>query len=201
MDAALSMQVLSASVADMIKKAIEGDSISVGNIQNKQILTLLMHFIEKWNRLVDIMNGRDGKYYTPENGREIQRVLLKHLTWLTKWKISHNEGVKKGEQTEWNFFADETWRCIQLLILSHVCIIEHYCVKRGFKIHPCRLNTDPVEKHFCNGRQMVGGSRTGMTESQWINADTAATLAVEANFAAVGNNSNAGNFTQYRQKN
>ena len=59
--------------------------------------------------------------------------------------------------------------------------------------------TDPVEKNSGNGRQMVAGSRNGTTTSQWTTADTHAMLAVEANYAAIGNNSGAGVF-QTRSK-
>ena len=94
-------------------------------------------------------------------------------------------------RTEWKTFADKTWKCIQLLLLSHVCLIEFWCIGKGVTIHPRKLMTDPVEKHFGNGRQIMAGSRSGMTTSQWTTADTHATLAVEANYAVIGNNSGA----------
>ena len=115
------------------------------------------------------------------------------------WSNDHDKRVEARARTEWIFFANETWKCIQLLLLSHVCLIEFWCIGKGMTIHPRKLMTDPVEKHFGNGRQMVAGSRSGMTTSQWITADTHATLAVEANYAAIGNNSGAGVF-QTRNK-
>ena len=94
---------------------------------------------------------------------------------------------------ECNCFAEKTWKCIQLLLLSHVCLIEFWCIDKGMTIHPRKLMTDPVEKHFGNGRQMVAGSRSGMTIHHWTKADHAM-LAVETNCVVIGNNSSVGVF-------
>ena len=76
-----------------------------------------------------------------------------------------------------------------MLLLFHVCLIEFWCIGKGMTIHPRKLMTDPVEKHFGNGRQMVAGSRSEITTSQWTTVDTHAMLAVEAKCAAISNNS------------
>ncbi len=191
MDVPLAMHILSASVAIMMRKAVEDVNVAIGSIRNKNIVMPLIIFIEKWNRMVDIMLGHAYGAYTPENGRRIQLDLLSFLRWMTKWNNDHKERMAKGERTEWNFFADATWNCIQMLILSHVVIIEFYCRKMGFKIKPSAITTDPCEKHFGNCRQNQGGSRTSLNSSQWTTGDCKATLAESANFAAVGNNRNA----------
>ena len=106
--------------------------------------------IEKWNRIIDIMNGRDNEYYSPENGRAYQEELLDTLTWFSKWKNDHDERVKNGDRTEYNFFAAETWNCIQMMLLGHVVIIQYWCIGKRMNINPRVLNTDPVEHHFGN---------------------------------------------------
>ena len=63
----------------MMRKAIDDPDITLGSFNNKGVFTSLVVFIEKWNRIVDIMNGRD-EYYTSVNGRSIQEELLITLT-------------------------------------------------------------------------------------------------------------------------
>ena len=41
-------------------------NITLGSFPNKGVFTSLVVFIEKWNRIVDIMNGRD-EYYSEVN--------------------------------------------------------------------------------------------------------------------------------------
>ena len=101
----LSLQILSASVARMMQAAVDDDSVQVGNIRNKKILIPIIKFIIKWNRLIDIMNGRDGVYYTPENGRSVQEEMLDFLTWFTMWSNDHDKRVEAGARTEWIFFG------------------------------------------------------------------------------------------------
>ena len=90
----------------MMRKAIDDPDIKLGTFENKRVFTSLFVFIERWNRLVDIMNGRD-KYYSPANGCSIQEELLSTLTWLTTWNNDHGEHVEKGINTEFNLFAPE----------------------------------------------------------------------------------------------
>ena len=49
--------------------------------------------IEKWNRIIDIMNGRDNEYYSPEDGRAYQEELLDTLAWFSKWKKDHDDDL------------------------------------------------------------------------------------------------------------
>ena len=191
MDVALALELMSGSCARMMRKAIDDDSITLGDFRNKHVFKSFVVFIEKWDRLVDIMNARDGVQYTPENGRAIQEELLKLLTWLTNWHNDHEEAVKQGMRTEYNFFADETWKCMQMLLLGHVSLIQLYCINRGMTIDPRAINTDPVEHHFGNGRQMVGGSTNSMTTSAWGHSDAKSGLAKTANYSNVGNNRHA----------
>ena len=80
---------------------------------------------------------------------------------------------------------------MQMLILSHVIIIQVYAIKEDLKIKPSAMTTDPCENHFGNTRQNVGGSRTGLAVMGWQVGDNKSTLAEASNFAAVGNNREA----------
>ena len=66
-------------------------------------------------------------------------------------------------------------------------MIQYYSIERGFTIDPRTLNTDPVEHHFGNCRQMVGGSTSGLTAAAFSQADRKANLAKLAGYNAVGN--------------
>ena len=55
------------------------------------------------------------------------------------------------------------------------------------KLFPRKLNTDPCENYFGNGRQMVSGSLHAMTTSQWGHADAKAGLAEATNYAFISN--------------
>ena len=66
--------------AGMMRKVIDNPDIKLGTFENKKKITSLVVLIEKWNHLVDIINGRD-KYYSPVNRRSIQEKLLSTLTW------------------------------------------------------------------------------------------------------------------------
>ena len=73
-------------------------------------------------------------------------------------KKLHNQRIEIGEATEYNSFTDETWRRIQSLILSHVCIIQVYFIEKKATINPHVINTNVVESFFGNARSTVGGS-------------------------------------------
>ena len=80
----LSLQILSASVAKMMQAAVDDDSVQIGSIRNKKNPIPMIRFIEKWNCLIDVMNGREGKFYTPENVRSTQEEMLDLLYWFTR---------------------------------------------------------------------------------------------------------------------
>ena len=149
--------------------------------------THLADLCENWNFVVDICNSRDGAH-SPENARDRQMVLLDVLSWFTKWEKIHLAAVQKGEATEFNFFAQETWFCIRSLILAHVCAIQIYCVEGGQSINPRSMNTDVVEWFFGDGRQMVGGSTNKMTARQWNHAGFKAAAFNAGKHNLVGNN-------------
>ena len=67
----------------------------------------------------------------PGNAAQRQTVLLKMLTWFSRWKELHDERVEEKHATGYNFFANETWFCIKSLLLGHVTIIQLYCVMKG----------------------------------------------------------------------
>eukprot|EP00984_Skeletonema_dohrnii_P013632 scaffold5653_cov95-Skeletonema_dohrnii-CCMP3373.AAC.7 len=194
MDCTETCRLLSNSTARMIKTAIEDDSVELGNFENKKVFYPLMWYIQHMNNLIDIMNGREG-HYTPQNGLVMQEKLLAILDWFSKWKNDHDKRISdpddypdmKKSRTEYNFLAPITWDCLRNLILGHVFIIQYYCIERGFTIDPRTLNTDPVEQHFGNGRQFVGGSTHGLTARGWNHADQKAGLARMRGYGAVGN--------------
>ena len=117
-------------------------------------------------------------------------VRLNLLEWFLKWKMNHDAAVEDEDssKTKYNFFAAETWKCIQILILSHVTVIQLYCLERGFTVNPRTLCTDTVEQHFGNSKQHHGGSRQGLTVQQMNNADTTAGVVNDSYWGLVGNN-------------
>jgi hypothetical protein len=186
MNVSLAMQILSLSVAMMIRMAIADDDVKL-HFDTKGMYNHLADFCEKMNSLVDICNGRDGPH-TPENAAARQKELLDILSWFTEWKQLHDERVTAGEATEYNFFAPETWFCIQALILGQVATIQYYCVEKGESVNPRSLNTDALEWFFGDCRQMVGGSTNKLTSRQWDHGDGKATACVAGRHSVVGNN-------------
>ena len=75
MNVALAMQVMSATVALMIRRAIAADDV-VLSTRNKGVYNSLAYLCENMNSLIDICNGRSGAH-TPENGLERQHELLR----------------------------------------------------------------------------------------------------------------------------
>ena len=137
--------------------------------------------------MVEIVLGRHGDY-TPKSGKAFQKELLEFLAWMSQWKLDHEGRVRKGRRTEFHFFADDTWRCIQMMVLGHVVVIEVWCLQRRMKVNPKVMNTDPVEHHFGNLRQMIAGSHAGFTSVSASQADTKYGLAKTANYNVVENN-------------
>jgi regulator of replication initiation timing len=186
LDCPTAVQTLSSSTGRMIRAAIDDTTVTLEPYRNKKVFYPLVHYIERWDKLIDITNGRHEKY-TPENGEEITEKLLEILSWFCKWKNSHDEDVKKQLKTEYNFFADTTWFGIQNLILGHVFVIQYWCIGQGMTIDPLALSTDPVEHHFGNCRQFVGGSTAGLTAQKMNQGDAKSRLAKKTNFDQVGN--------------
>ncbi len=191
MNVLLATQFLSASTAAMIQSAMDDDEI-VLNLREKGMYGHIRNLCTHWNGVVDICNGRDGPH-CPENAVERQTRLLQTLDWFLNWKVLHDEMVREKRATEFNFFADETWFCIKALLLSHVTAIDIFCAKNGERINPRTMNTDTVEWHFGNARQMVGGSTNKLTAAGFDNADKKASTFNAANMAKVGNNSSGVN--------
>lgn len=186
MNVALAVQILSYSVVQMLEKALVDDDV-VLTLKNKDMYRPLIYLCCYWNDLVDICNGRDGPH-TPENGLERQHKLLSILKWFSQWKARHDKEVASGKKTDFNFFAAETWKCIQLLILSHVEMIQIYCIDQNLKINPRKTNTDPVEWHFGAARQQKGGSTSSLTMQQFDDAAFLSSVSNAAKYNIVGNN-------------
>ena len=127
----------------MIWSAIKDEEIAL-SIRKKEIYHHLANLCERWDGVVDICNGKHGPY-SPENIAERDDHLLSTLDWFLKQKILHNKNVVKGDASEFNFFADETWFCIRALILAHVGTIQIYCIEKRVCINPRCMNTDAVE--------------------------------------------------------
>jgi hypothetical protein len=90
-------------------------------------------------------------------------------------------------------FANETWFCIQSLLLAHVTVIQMYCVSKGESISLQTMNSDTVEWFVGDARQMVGGRSNKLTAAGFDRADKKASTFNAAKFALVGNNSTGGN--------
>ena len=97
--------------------------------------------------------------------------------------------MSKKRAPKYNLFADETRFCIKSLLFGHITAIEIFCIKNGGKINQRTMNTDTVEWHFGNARQMVGGSTNTLTAAGFDNADKKASTFNAANMVIVGNNS------------
>ena len=195
MNVSLAVQILSQSVAKMIRDAIDDEEVVVGSIRNKGILNHTADLCEKWNLVVDICNGRaqGGKLspHTPANANERITTLLDVLKWFSKWKKLHDTRVQSGEATAYNFFADETWFCIRALILANVGMIHTYCVVMKVELNPRSLTTDPVEHFFGDARQMIGGSTSALTARQMNQAGFKANAFNAFSAKLVGNNKSA----------
>ena len=196
MNVALAIQFLSASVAALIRMAIVDDDVELP-LSNKNIYNHLANLCEKWNDVVDICNGVDDErkdsYHTPKNAKERQTKLLDTLDWFTRWKSLHDERVDSGDADEFNFFAPETWFCIQALLLAEVAAIQIYCVEKGESIRPRCMNTDTVEWHFGDIRQMALGSTNKMTACSANSGDKKAMTFEAAKASLVGNNASGAN--------
>ena len=79
---------------------------------------------------------------------------------------------------------------MQILILLHVIIIEYWCIGTGMSINSHVLDTDPVDHHFGNCHQMVGGSHAGLTIIGFDRHPKAG-LVKASNYHDVGNNKHA----------
>jgi hypothetical protein len=187
MNVQLATQFLSASTTEMIQSAMDDNEI-VLNLREKGMYRHIRNLCMHWNGVVDICNGRDGPH-CPENATEQQMRLLQTLDWFLKWKALHDEMVREKRATEFIFFADETWFRIKALLFGHVSAIDIFCTKNGERINPRRMNTNTVERHFGNARQMVGRSTNKLTAAGFDNANKEARTFNAANMAIVGNNS------------
>ena len=197
MNVALAMQVLSRTMYELIKMAIEDAEISL-RLKIKEMYWHLAKLCLNWNTVVDICNGRDGDH-TPDNGRKRQKLLLDVLAWFTEWKNIHDQCVAEETATKFNFFADETFFCIRALILAQVGAIQLYCLSdKKMKINPRTINTDCVEWFFGDGRQFVGGSSDKMAPWQWDIANFKAAALRASKQALVGNNKSG---EQYFERN
>ena len=119
---------------------------------------------------------------------------------ILDWRILHDRKLREKRASEYIFFADETWFCIKSLLLGHITAIEIFCIQNGEKINPRSMNTDTVEWHFGNARQMVGRSTNKLTAAGFDNADKKASTFNAANMAIVGNNSSGVNIFKGKKR-
>ncbi len=188
MNVSLATQLLSASTAAMITNGMQDDDIVLRLCEKGmygKICNLCTHY---WNGVVDICNGQSGPH-SAKNALNRQTQLLETLNWFLNGMILHEKMLSNKHALEYFFFADETWFCIKSLLLGHVTAIKIFCVGNGKKINPQSMNTDTVEWHFGNARQIVCGSTNKLTAAGFDNADKKARTFSMANIAIVGNNS------------
>ncbi len=126
--------------------------------------------------------------------------MLDTLAWFSSWKELHDERVEEEAATEYNFFAAETSFCIKSLLLSHVAVIQFYCIERGNSVNPRTLNTDAVEWHFADSRQMAGGSTNKLTAAGFNRADKKASTSNAARMSLVGNNASGESLFKRRKR-
>ena len=198
MNVSLATQLLSASTAAMITNVMMDDDIIL-NLREKGMYGHIRDLCSHWNGVVDICNGRSGPH-SPENALTRQAQLLETLNWFSNWRVLHEKMMSEKQASEYIFFANETWFCIKSLLLGHVTAIEIFCVRKGKNINPRAMNTDTVEWHFGNARQMVGGSTNKLTAAGFDNADKKASTFNMANMAIVGNNSSGANMFESKKK-
>ncbi len=72
-------------------------------------------------------------------------------------------------------------------------VIQIYCVENSKSINPHTNDTDTVEWHFGNDRQMVPGSSNMLTATGWDNTAKKASAFNASKMALVGNNSSGEN--------
>ena len=101
MNVSLAAQVLSGSVATMVRDAIRDRAVKL-QIKNKKMYNHLADLCDKWNTFFDITNGKDGPH-TPTNARERQQKLLAILKWFSIWKSNHDGRLAKEKATEYIF--------------------------------------------------------------------------------------------------
>mmetsp|Transcript_39330 Transcript_39330/g.80623 ORF Transcript_39330/g.80623 Transcript_39330/m.80623 type:complete len:151 (-) Transcript_39330:44-496(-) len=118
----------------------------------------------------EIVATIDVSVVTPEVVAAKATEIMDVLAWFWQWRRNHDERIKMKKGTEFNFFADATWSCIQRLLLGLAVMIEDLCIKKGETIVPRRLNTDDLENHFANCRQFVGGSHDKLSAKTWMAA-------------------------------
>lgn len=159
----LAMQVLSMSVAMLLKTASTDDDIDLP--MHSSMYEPMIQLCEHVNELVDIVNGRSsekGEYtanFTRMKAESIQSCFLKILDWFAKWKDCVAASDKDAKEKESNFLADATWVGLQRMILGYVVLIETCCCKKGYTINPRCTTSDPCENHFA-GLRCGGGSNT-----------------------------------------
>ena len=81
MNVSLAAQVLSGSVATMVRDAIRDRAVKL-QIKNKNMYNHLADLCDNWNTFFDITNGKDGPH-TPTNAKERQQKLLATLKWFS----------------------------------------------------------------------------------------------------------------------
>ena len=105
MNVSLAAQVLSGSVATMVRDAIRDRAVKL-QIKNKNMYNHLADLCENWNTLFDITNGKD-EPHTPTNARERQQKLLVILKWFSIWKSNHDGLLAKEKATEYIFLQQK----------------------------------------------------------------------------------------------
>ncbi len=189
----LAMQLLSASTPAMITNMMQDDDI-VLCLCEKGMYGKFFDLFTHWNGVVDICNGRSGPH-SAENALNRQTQLLETLNLFSNWRILHEKMLSNKRASEYIFLQTRLG-----FVSGHVTAIKIFCVGNGKKINPRSMNTDTVEWHFGNARQMVGGSTNKLTAAGFDNADKKASTFNMANMAIVGNNSSGVNIFKSKKQ-
>jgi hypothetical protein len=187
MNVSLATQQLLASTAAMIQNAIDDNEILL-NLCEKGMYGNICDLCIHWSSVVDICNGQDRPHSPVKNVVEQQTQFMQTMNWFPNWRALHNKRVRDECASKFIFFADKTLFCIKSLLPGHVTGIKIFCIGNGKKITPRTMNTDTIEWHFRNARQMVDGSTNKLTAASFDSADKKASTFNAANMAINGNN-------------
>lgn len=151
----LALQVISKSVADMLREAMRTNLLP-----GAKALGSLIKICLKLDRLVDILNGAGQEKRAPIINSPHHDTLyeaLDILGWFGDWK--HDLEARELD-LEINFLNSELWQDLSGMILSFVCTCRHHltqfpessvCQRRG--------QQDVVEHHFGHLRDAAGSGR------------------------------------------
>lgn len=155
----LAVQVLSKTMMNLIDNI---ERFNIGNFGNVD-LKPLRDLCERFDRFVDLMNGRVDRGAGPITSQEDEKLLelLEILGWLAQWKRKIEESAEElgltPKEQKACFLTNETWEDMQRTVLGFVCCCQT-TLRPGRKLYPRRCNQDIVEHHFAHVREACGAT-------------------------------------------